>query len=117
MKVAEKDGVVHGMLDDELQRCIAVLASLRQKLEQYPKGSLNVRKKKYKDREYHYYYLVSRQGDRVINRHIPEDELPDLRKLLDLRDKCNKEIKAYKKRIAYIEKLIMKGPHGRNNKK
>ena len=116
MKVAEKDEVVHGMLEDELQRCIDVLASLQKKAEQYPKGSLNVRKKRYRDREYRYYYLVSRHGNQVVNRHVPDGEVEELRKMLALRDKCNKEIRAYKKRIVYIEKLL-KGQHAKNIEK
>ena len=108
MKVEEKDVAVRGLLEEEYRRCRDVLASLSGKAALYPKGSLNVRKKAYKDKEYAYHYLVSREHGRVVNRHIPETELSELRLQLEQRDKCRKEIQAYKKRIAYLERLLKK---------
>ena len=106
MKVAEKDKAVRGLLEEEYRRCRDVLAALSKKAERYPKGSLNVRKKRYKRREYSYHYLVAREEGRVVNRHIPEAELPEFQRQLAERDKCRKEIQAYKKRIAYLGKLL-----------
>lgn len=106
MKVAEKDSAVHGMLEDEYQRCRDVMAALLKKVEPYPKGSLNVRRKRYNCKEYVYHYLVLRDGPRVINRHVSDEELPELSVQLEQRDKCKKEMRAYKKRIAYLEKLL-----------
>ena len=106
MKVAEKDSAVHGMLEDEYQRCCDVLAALLKKAEPFPKGSLNVRRKQHNGKEYSYHYLVLRDGSRVINRHVSEDELPELRAQLEQRDKCKKEMQVYKKRLAYLEKLL-----------
>jgi hypothetical protein len=106
MNVAEKDNAVHGMLDEEYKRCCDVLASLSDKIARYPKGALNVRKKRYKGKEYVYHYLVERDGVRVVNRHVPNDELPKLREQLEQRDKCKLEMKVYRKRIAYLEKLL-----------
>jgi len=83
MKVVEKDIVVHGMLEDEYGRCR-------------------------EGKEYVYHYLVRRDGKEVINRHISEKELPELQKLIEEREKCRKEIRAYKKRMAYLEKLLNK---------
>jgi hypothetical protein len=42
----------------------------------------------------------------VVNRHIPEAEVPVLQRQLAERDKCRKEMQAYEKRIAYLEKLL-----------
>lgn len=106
MKVAEKDNAVRGLLEEEYRRSRDVLKALSEKAARYPKGSLNVRKKAYKGKEYSYHYLVAREQGRVVNRHIPKAELPDLRQQLEQRDKCRKEIKAYRKRIAYLEKLL-----------
>jgi hypothetical protein len=116
MKVAEKDNAVRGLLEEEYKRCREVLAALSEKAAQHPKGSLNVRKKGYKDKEYTYHYLVAREGGRVVNRHIPEEELPDLQRQLEQRDKCLKEMRAYKNRIAYLEKLL-ELPRRRGEKK
>lgn len=106
MKVAEKDSAVHGMLEDEYQRCCNVMAVLQKKAESCPKGSLNVRRKQYNGKEYVYHYLVLRDGARVVNRHVSDGELPELRLSLELRDKCKKEMQIYKKRMAYLEKLL-----------
>jgi hypothetical protein len=106
MKVAEKDSAVSGILEEEYRRSRDVLTALSKKLSRYPKGSLNVRKKTYKRKEYAYHYLVARQQGRVVNRHIPKPELPGLKRQLEERDKCRKEIQAYRKRIAYLEKLL-----------
>lgn len=106
MKVVEKDVAVHGLLEDEYRRCQEVLAALSDQAAQYPKGSLNIRRKRYKGKEYAYHYLVAREGRRVVNRHVPEAELPELKRQLALRDKSRKEMQAYQKRIAYLEKLL-----------
>ena len=106
MKVAEKENAVRGLLEEEYRRSRDVLAALSKKLARYPKGSLNVRKKAYKGKEYAYHYLVAREQGRVINRHIPKAELSDLERQLEQRDKYRKEIRTYRKRIAYLEKLL-----------
>jgi len=56
MKVVEKDNAVRGLLKDEYRRSRDVLAALSKKAARYPKGSLNVRKKAYKGKEYAYHY-------------------------------------------------------------
>ncbi len=106
MKVAEKDSAVHGMLEDEYQRCCDVLSALQKKAEPYPKGSLNVRRKQYNGKEYIYHYLVLRDGPRVVNRHVSDEELPDIIIQLEQRDKFKKEMLAYRRRLAYLEKLL-----------
>ena len=106
MKVAEKDSAVFGMLEDEYQRCCDVLESLQKKVELYPRGSLNVRRKQYYGKEYIYHYLVLREGQRVVNRHVSGEKLPQLAIQLEQRDKCKKEMLVYKKRITYLEKLL-----------
>jgi hypothetical protein len=108
MKVAEKDNVVRDLLEEEYRRCRDVLVALSKKVAHYPKGSLNVRKKEYKGKAYAYHYLVARDDGRVVNRHIPKAELPELQQQLEQRDKCRREIRAYKKRIAYLEKLLLR---------
>jgi len=106
MTVVEKDEVIQGLLREELQRCLAALAALESKLPAFPKGALNVRKKAQQGKQYTYHYLVHREAGRVVNRHVPGAELPALRKQLAERDKCRKEVRAYKRRAAYLEKLL-----------
>ena len=117
MKVAEKDNVVHGMLEEEYRRSQDIVKALQSKLKNYPRGALNIRRKKVKGKEYVYHYLVRREGKKVINLHISEQNLPKLKKQIEEREKCRKEILAYKKRIAYLSKLLKKpkreGGHGK----
>jgi len=108
MKVEEKDRQVQGLLEEEAKRCRDVMAALAEKFAQLPKGSLNVRKKSYKGKQYLYHYLVAREGAKVINKHIPDNELPELQKSLEQRDKCRREFLIYKKRLAYLDKLLRK---------
>src|SRR3989339_1891026 len=101
MKVADKDEVIHNMLEEEYRRCREVLQALRTKAENLPKGALNVRRKQVRGNEYVYHYLVRREGKRVINQHVSEKDLPELKKMIAERDKYKKEIQVYKKRMVY----------------
>lgn len=117
MNVVENDAVVSGMLHDELSRCKEALASIRQALSGFPKGSLSVRKKLYKDREYEYYYLKFREGNRVVNQHVAEDKLDELQIKLAQRKKYEKEAQVYEKRISYLKKILKaKGRSGGTHK-
>jgi hypothetical protein len=106
MIVAEKDKIVQGMLEDEYERCLEVVKSLEENISLYPKGSLNIRKKSHNGKEYSYYYIVRRENGHVNNKHVSGEEAPKLKEQIKERDKNIKEIKAYKKRIAYLEKLL-----------
>ncbi len=96
------------MLEDEYRRSQEVVKALHAKVEDYPKGALNVRRKQIKGKEYVYHYLVRRDGKKVVNRHIAAEELPDIQKQIAEREKYRKEILAYKKRMVYLEKLLKK---------
>jgi hypothetical protein len=106
MRVEEKDNVVHGMLEEEYERCIDARKALQKKMQQYPKGALNIRKKRYKGKVYLYHYIVSRENGHVKNRHVSSEEVPVLKKKIEERNKNRKEIQAYNKRIVYLEKLL-----------
>ena len=106
MKVVEKDNVVHGMLEAEYRRSQEVVKVLNAKLENYPRGALNVRRKKIKGKEYVYHYLVRRDGKKIVNLHVAEQNVPKLIKQIEEREKYRKEILAYKKRMVYLAKLL-----------
>lgn len=108
MKVAEKDKVIHGMLEDEYRRSQEIVKALHARVENYPKGALNVRKRQIKGKQYVYHYLVRRVGKRVVNLHVAEQDLPALQKQIEEREKYRKEILAYIRRMAYLEKLLKK---------
>jgi hypothetical protein len=106
MKVADKDAVIHGMLEEEYRRCREVLQALLAKVGNLPKGALNVRRKQVRGNEYIYHYLVRREGKRVINQHVAERDMPKLQKQIAEREKYRKEILIYKKRMVYLERLL-----------
>ena len=106
MKVADKDEVIHSMLEEEYRRCREVLQALRTKTENLPKGALNIRRKQVRGNEYVYHYLVRREGKKVVNQHVAEKDLPELQKRIEERDKYRKEILIYKKRMVFLERLL-----------
>ncbi len=53
-----------------------------------------------------YHYLVRRDGGKIVNLHVAEQNLPKIKKQIKEREKCRKEILAYKKRILYLAKLL-----------
>ena len=109
MKVVEKDKVISGMLRDELKRCQEMLDSLKKSVSGLPKGVINKRNKQYKSKIYSYYYLKYRNGGKVINKHIPNKEVQEILKKLEQRKKYEKEIQSYKKKILYLNKILIAG--------
>lgn len=106
MKVVEKDRVISGMLGDELNRCQEILHGLEKSLSELPKGVIRERKKRYKDKVYLYHCLKYRDGEKVINRHLASKDVPKVSKKLEEREKIEKEIRACKKRIPYLNKIM-----------
>jgi len=106
MKVAKADPVIHGLLSEEQRRSREVLKALQAKADRLPKGALNVRRKQVQGKEYRYHYLVRREGKRIVNRHVPERDLPALRAQIAEREKCRAEIRIYKQRLVYLERLL-----------
>jgi hypothetical protein len=83
-----------------------MIEGLEKVLSQLPKGVIRKRKKLYKGKAYHYYYLKYREGNKVINKHISNKEHPEIIKKLNLRKQYEKEIKSCKKRILYLKKVL-----------
>ena len=106
MKVAKADPVIHGLLIEEQRRSREILQALQAKADKLPKGALNVRRKQGLGKEYRYHYLVRREGKRVVNQHVAERDLPALRAQIAEREKCRAEMRIYKQRLAYLERLL-----------
>jgi hypothetical protein len=106
MKVAKRDPVIHGMLQEEQQRSRDILKALQAKADKLPKGALNVRRKQAQGKEYLYHYLVRREGQKVINRHVAERDVAALQEQIAEREKCRAEIRLYKQRLVYLERLL-----------
>lgn len=101
MKVVEKDKLIEGMLKEELNRCWEMVSSLERKLAELPKGSLHLRQKVYS-----YHYLKFREGGRSISKHIPQDQVEDVSRKLEVRKDYEKEMEVLKSRIRYLEKIL-----------
>ncbi|MEF9438545.1 MAG: hypothetical protein L0922_07360 [Candidatus Mariimomonas ferrooxydans] len=86
-----------------------MLGGLKRSVSKLPKGVINKRKKRYKDRVYSYYYLKYRDGEKVVNKHISKEEIQAISKKLDQRKKYEKEMQSYKKRIDYLNRIIRLG--------
>ncbi len=97
------------MLRDEFKRYQDMLAGLQNSLEGLPKGVLSERKKRYKDKAYSYHSLKYRDGNKVVNKHIPNHEAPALLKKLEQRKKLEREAQAYQKKIEYLSKILKPG--------
>ena len=106
MNVVENDNAIRGMLIDELKRCQEMVGDLEKAASALPRGVLNLRKKRYKEKEYLYYYLKYREGRKVISKHIPKDEVDRIKNGLELRKRYEREIKSFIKRIGYLNKLL-----------
>ncbi len=106
MKVAKQDPVIHDLLTGEQRRSREALRAMIAKAEKLPKGALNVRRKQINGKEYLYHYLVRREGQRVVNQHVAERDVPALREQLAEREKCRAEIRVYRQRLAYLERLL-----------
>lgn len=115
--MVEKDKVISGMLRDELKRCHEMLDSLERSVSELPKGAINERKKRYKEKVYSYFYLKYREGEKVISKHVPNREVQEILKKLAMRKKYAKEMQSYEKKIAYLNKILRTGKrrgHGNN---
>ena len=106
MAVVKKDIVIQGMLQDEMERCERLVASLEVAISEQPKGSLHKRDMKHKEKVSSYHYLKFREGSKSVYKHVPEREIDDLKKRINLRRKKEKELKQFKDRIKYLKKLL-----------
>jgi hypothetical protein len=106
MAVVKKDIVVHGMLQDELERCERLAASLEAAISELPKGSLHKRKMRHKKKVHVYHYLKFREGSKSIYKHVPETEFESLGQLINERRKKENDLKQIKDRIRYLKRLL-----------
>ena len=106
MKVAKADPVIHGLLSEERRRSREILRALQAKADKLPKGALNVRRKQVQGKEYLYHYLVRREGQKVVNQHVAQRDVAALQQQIAEREKCRAEIRVYKQRLDYLERLL-----------
>ncbi len=105
MKVVEKDRHIHGMLQEELERCRGMVISLQKELSNLHKGSVHKREKRYGKRKYIYHYLKYRQSGKNVSKHIAQKKLEGVIQKLHDRKRLEKEMNSYTARMKYLEKI------------
>jgi hypothetical protein len=109
MTVVEKDRHIHGMLQEELERCRGMVISLKKELSNLPKGSVHRRERRYKKKKYIYHYLKYRQSGKSISKHISQKELEGVIQKLQDRKGFEKELNLYMARMKYLKKILKIG--------
>ena len=109
MSVVQKDKAVHGMLQDELERCEGLSSSLEAAISELPKGSLHVRKVPSGKKKLAYHYLKFRDGARSVYKHVPERLVGELAGQIGERRKMVENFRQIKSRIKYLKKLLKAG--------
>ena len=106
MKQVENDRLVQGVLIDELRRSQEMVRLLESEAADLPRGSLHLRRKKYKDRNYEYPYLKYWEDGRSVSVHVPRADLDRIREELERRKAYENEIREYRGRIRYLERIL-----------
>ncbi len=109
MGVVQKDKVVHGMLQDELERCEGLSSSLEAAISQLPKGSIHKRKILFGKKYRAYHYLKLRDGARSVYKHVPERLVQELASQIQERRKMEGNLRQIRSRIKYLNKLLKTG--------
>lgn len=103
--MAEDEGI-KGMLRDEYNRCLQLMEQIKQSISQYPRGQLIVKKVKVKGHVYKYHHLQWREGEKILSRHVPEKEIPELKEKIEQREAFRKNGRKLEKRLEYLAPLI-----------
>lgn len=109
MSVVQKDKVVHGMLQDELERCEGLSKSLVEAISRLPKGSIHVRKVPSGKKHLMYHYLKFRDGGKSVYKHVPKQLQPELSAGIEERRKLQGQLHQLNARIRYLRKLLNTG--------
>ena len=108
MKKAKPDNWIEGMLLDEYHQSLDILNSLKHKVEEYPKGSLGIRKRINKKtfKVYEYPCLKYSENGKIFNLHVPWSKFPEFQERIELRKKIIVQINSYQYRVQYLEKIL-----------
>ena len=102
---AEDEGI-KGMLRDEFNRCLELMEQVKQSMDSYPRGRVVVKKVKAKGRIYEYHHLQWREGEKILSRHVPEKEVPELQKKIEQREAYRSNCLKLERRLEYLAPLI-----------
>ena len=109
------DEAIKGMLRDEYNRCLELVEQVQRSINDYPRGRLVVKKVKTKGRVYEYHHLQWREGEKVLSRHVPEKDIPEIQKKIEQREAYRSNFLKFEKRLEYLAPLLgEKKPSKRN---
>jgi hypothetical protein len=94
------------VLEDELRRSQEMVRLLEGEAAALPRGSLHMRRKAYKDRSYEYHYMKYWEDSRSVSVHVPGADLDRVREELEHRKAYENEIREYRGRIKYLERIL-----------
>jgi len=106
LKNKVEDEGIKGMLRDEYNRCLELMEQIKQVMSNYPKGQLVVKKVRSKGQVYEYHHLQWREGKKVLSRHVPEREMPELKKKIEQREAYRSNYLKIEKRLEYLAPLL-----------
>jgi hypothetical protein len=101
-----EDEGIKGMLRDEYNRCLELMEQIKQVMSNYPQGRLVVKKVRSKGHVYEYHHLQWREGKKVLSRHVPGREIPELKKKIEQREAYRSNYLKIEKRLAYLAPLL-----------
>lgn len=101
-----EDEGIKGMLRDEYNRCLELMDQVQVAISSYPRGRLVVKKVKASGRVYEYHHLQWREGDKVLSRHVPEKEIPEIQKKIEQREAYRSNCLKLEKRLEYLAPLL-----------
>lgn len=102
--------ILKGILKDSLDYYLDLDRRLRARLKELPRGSLLKRRIGRKD----YYYLVSRNGSRVISRYVGKEKPIELEKQIEERRLIRRQMKEIQENLRMLERLEGRKKSGRS---
>ena len=99
--------VVKGVLEEELQRLLALKDRYQEKMKDYPPGYLLKREMRGRI----YYYLSYREGAKIKQQylgHLETDKVKSYKDLIKRKGELQKQLSEVKKNIVYLERLLKK---------
>lgn len=99
--------VLEEVLEEEFERSIRVGHAIRRELDNFPKGSVRVRKNGDRD----YYYLNYREGNKARSRYIPAKDVELIKRQVTRRKELLAALKEQEQACRQIERALGRRLH------
>nr|AIF26643.1 hypothetical protein [uncultured bacterium fosmid pJB77G10] len=97
--------IIEEVLLEEYNRSVRISKAILKEMSNLPKGSIQIKHINNRD----YYYLMFRDGGKVISQYIPDSEVSELSEQIELRRENNKALKEQERIREKIIKALGKG--------